>query len=354
MRFFVFLNFSCAWSSAALCGAAAGFIHSADFHVASWNQQLTQVNNCSSLAQFIFASHSQVLEGLDKLGADFSEKVQTDSADIYNQAVNAVAGASSLLSAQTHGLTTLSLSKPECLTEEARLMTLVMTRHLKSLQESELRPVWFSYQGSPREMVDATKSFLAKAIQLFAADVNSLRSVLLPILNGEEQLNEPKTQSRMSIKEAMRKETFNEWNDDGLLLSELFSLGVLAKGQVIADLTAGFGHRALLLNESGLIEVSAFDSIPQIDLATNGKVSFLDLAMSWDCHTKYDWIIIGQVIGGTSSEMISNNLKKCALGVITIKADLKEVLSKFYDRDYTVSDKMTDVGVWRAKLSIDL
>ena len=130
--FFAIVFVASGISASPLCDAASAMVLSADLHLAAWNRQLEVLTpgNCTQMYQFLYASHARVLEGLE---TELQTMVSGNFSEVTG--VAATAGASSLLSAQLHGISYLSTNFRSCFEADRDLevMGFVLLRRAKTL-----------------------------------------------------------------------------------------------------------------------------------------------------------------------------------------------------------------------------
>jgi len=99
---------------------------------------------------------------------------------------------------------------------------------------------------------------------------------------------------RFSTMEALRRDTFEEYQPDKGLLRGMLR-HVFPVDAVVADFGAGSGHYAKWLNDTGLVTAYAFDGSPDIELVTKSVVQTADLGKPLQLWRKFDWSICLEV-----------------------------------------------------------
>jgi hypothetical protein len=321
-------------SASPLCGAASAMVLTADLHLAAWNRQLEVImpGNCTQVHQFLYASHARVLEGVQTELSTLRESAET-SVVAESIGVSSLAAASSLLSAQMHGISYLTTNFKVCFDadRDLKLITLVLLRHTKSLQPSELRAVWLSLQNgastSPEKTQFANIQFLQRAVDVYAEDLPILGTVVKRLIDNEPRIEDKRFEfSRMEIVEAVYDYTFNEKSDGSQIFNALFKAKVLDKGDRVADFAATFGNFIAPLRESGIFKtVDAFDAIDDIETATHGKVLHIADSRVGQYKTVFALNVFDQVRKG--QDFFLSSLKKSAEKYII--TSVAETLARF-------------------------
>ena len=350
-----------------LCGAASAMIVSADLHLAAWNRQLDVLTpgNCTQVYQFLYASHSRVLEGLQtelttlREELDTTEAGQTVSDESRSvNGVSSVAAASSLLSAQMHGISYMTTNFRSCFDadRDLHLMTLILLRHAKNLMPGELRAVWLSLQNGVAssnteisgKTIAANVQFLQRATDTYAGDLPMLGSIVKRLIENTPISSSAKKSpvKRMRLVEAVYQDTFEENSLGSEIFRPLFSARVLENGLTVADFAACFGNFIAPLRESPIFaKVDAFDAIDDIETATHGRVIHITEDAKID---SYDVVFAIGVFGRGNVDLeqfVLAKLKAHALkyAVVSVPTEMDvSRLSPEFEQDAKISSLVRD------------
>jgi len=260
----------------------------------------TGTMSCAKLMEFVYISRTKVLEQIEKLRADAG--VDEKAAPLpWRSALRILSKGSSLLSAQMHILAAISSQRTECFSEHVRLLLIVNVRRTKSLVTGHLRQLWIITQDGPSEasaeLSKQLREWLTDASGLLEADLRTLRTVLRtwgPPAVDEARFYSHESDGRFSTMEALRRDTFSEWQMDKGLVQGLLR-HILPMDAVVADFGAGSGQYASWLNDTGLLVAHAFDGTPDVELVTKGVVLNADLGRPLALWRKFDWAICLEV-----------------------------------------------------------
>eukprot|EP00927_Polykrikos_kofoidii_P062684 TRINITY_DN57490_c0_g1_i1.p1 TRINITY_DN57490_c0_g1~~TRINITY_DN57490_c0_g1_i1.p1 ORF type:complete len:527 (-),score=108.34 TRINITY_DN57490_c0_g1_i1:71-1651(-) len=260
----------------------------------------TNTMACNKLMEFIFISRLKVHEHLNALRIDSDLQVDGAVPAPWRTSIRRVSRASSLVSAHVHIIAALASQRPECFSEHVRLLLVVNLRRLKALTTSHMKQLWLMAQDGPEkeaELARQSSDWLVEASDLIDADLKTMRSVLRawqqPNLD-EARYYSHEADGRFSTMEALRRDTFDEWQADKGLLQGLVR-HVFPLDATVADFGAGSGHYASWLNDTGLVMAFAFDGSPDIELVTKGVVSGADLGRPVTLWRTFDWAICIEV-----------------------------------------------------------
>jgi len=252
----------------------------------------THSMDCGKLMEFMYVSRLKTWEALDKL-----KMAQSDTADVseWRKNLRAISQASSMLSAHVHIIGAVASQRTECFSEHVRLLLIVNLRRLKGLTGTQFKQMWVVAEDGKEstENVNLAKKWLTEAVDLLDADLKTMRTVLRawrPPAPDEARFYSHEADGRFSTMEALRRDTFKEYQQDKGLLQGLVR-HVLPVDALVADFGAGSGHYASWLNDTGLVTAIAFDGSPDIELVTKGAVLGADLAKPLALWTQFDWSI---------------------------------------------------------------
>jgi len=260
----------------------------------------TGTMSCAKLMEFIYISRAKVWEHMDKLRAEAN--IDEKAAKLlWRSTLRILSKGSSLMSAQMHILAAIASQRTECFSEHVRLLLIVNIRRTKSLVTGQFRQLWIITQDGPSEasaeLSKQLREWLTEASGLLEADLRTLRTVLRtwgPPAVDEARFYSHEADGRFSTMEALRRDTFSEWQLDKGLLQGLLR-HVLPLDAVVADFGAGSGQYATWLNDTGLVVAHAFDGTPDVELVSKGIVLNADLARPLALWRKFDWAICLEV-----------------------------------------------------------
>lgn len=171
---------------------------------------------------------------------------------------------------------------------------------MKALTTKQFKQLWSMGQDGPDKSEQLSKQlqdWLSEAAGLLDADLRTMRTVLrtwrLPGVE-DARFYTHESDGRFSTMEALRRDTFDEWQRDKGLLQGLLR-HVLQLDATVGDFGAGSGHYATWLNDTGLVKAYAFDGSPDIELVTKGVVLSADLGKPLALWRKFDWILCLEV-----------------------------------------------------------
>lgn len=253
----------------------------------------TGAMNCARLMELIFISRVKVLEHLERMRSESEASFGTPLP--WKTAMRTASRGSSLLSAHLHITGAMASQRPECFSEHVRLLLVVNLRRLKALTDSHFRLLWLLGQDGPagteEELSRQLRVWLAEATSILDTDLRSMRSVLRtwrPPAAEEASFYSHEADGRYSTMEALRRDSFDEWQlDKGLLRGMLRHL--LPIDATVGDFGAGSGHYSKWLNETGLVAASAFDGSPDVEIITRGAVLHADLGRPLQLSRRFDW-----------------------------------------------------------------
>ncbi|CAJ1359499.1 unnamed protein product, partial [Effrenium voratum] len=163
--------------------------------------------------------------------------------------------------------------------------------------------------GRDAEHLERLKAWLTEALTLLEADLRTLRTVLQtwrPPSATESRFYSHEADGRFSTMEALRRDTFEEYQLDKGLLQGLLKL--LPRDASVADLGAGAGQYAKWLNDTGLVSATAFDGSPDIHLVTRGVVNLADLGKPLQLWRRFDWALCLEVAEHIPAELTATFL----------------------------------------------
>jgi len=260
----------------------------------------TGTMSCAKLMEFVYISRVKVLEQIEKLRVDAG--IDEKAAPLpWRSALRILSKGSSLLSAQMHILAAIASQRTECFSEHVRLLLIVNARRTKSLVTGHVKQLWIITQDGPSEasapLSKQLREWMTEASGLLEADLRTIQTVLRtwsPPAVDEARFYSHEADGRFSTMEALRRNTFSEWQLDKGLVQGLLR-HVLPMDAVIADFGAGSGQYANWLNDTGLVVAHAFDGTPDVELVTKGAVLNADLARPLALWRKFDWAICLEV-----------------------------------------------------------
>jgi len=259
----------------------------------------TNAMDCAKLMEFVYILRQTVWERMEKLRTASGD--EKDDPLPWRYILYTLSRGSSFLSAHTHVIAAISSQRSECFSEHMRLLLIVNLRRMKSLTTGHLKQLWLAAQDGPEESAAANskhlREWLAEAAGLLDADLRTLRAVLRtwrPPSMDEARFYSHEADGRFSTLEALRRDTFDEWQLDKGLLQGLIR-HILPIDAVVADFGAGSGHYSTWLNDTGLVTAYAFDGSPDIELVTKGTVLSADLGRPLALWRKFDWVLCVEV-----------------------------------------------------------
>lgn len=252
----------------------------------------THLMPCSNLMEFVYISRLKVWEHLGGLKAA-SAGGDRDQLT-WRAALNTLSEGSSVISAHVHIIAAVASQRAECFSEHVRLLLVVNLRRLKALATAQIKQLWLLGQDGPGqidELLRELRDWLTEAVELLDADLRTMRTVFrswqLPAPD-ETRFYSHEADGRFSTMEALRRDTFEEWQLDRGLLQGLLR-HVLPVDASVADFGAGSGHYARWLNDTGLVTAFAFDGSPDMELVTKGSVIAANLGTPITLWRRFDW-----------------------------------------------------------------
>lgn len=274
----------------------AGNVNSQEINTASMD--------CARLMEFVYTSRTKVLERLGLLRKEASSVSPTPPGVIglapWRNSLASLSHASSLLSAHAHVLAAVASQRSECFSELVRLLLVQSLRRMKGLTNGQIWQLWLIGERGDKKTEDVGKKlddWYEQAINLLTADLRTMRTVLRTWkqpAHEDARFYSHEADGCYSTMEALRRDTFDEWQLDKGLLRGLLR-DVLPLDSTIADFGAGSGHYAKWLNDTGLVQAFAYDGSPEIELVTNGAVSSADLAKQLELGRMFDWVLCLEV-----------------------------------------------------------
>jgi len=268
----------------------------------------TNSMDCARLMEFVYVSRMKVFDHLANTKAQVHEETP------WKLSLRAASRASSLISAHTHVLAAVASQRPECFSEHVRLLLIVNLRRMKSLTDGQFHQLWLVGQDGPQASAELAKklgNWLTESADLLDADLRTMRTVLRawrPPLPDEARFFSHEADGRYSTMEALRRDTFKEWQLDTGLMQALLR-HVLPVDAAVADFGAGSGQYATWLNDTGLVAAYAFDGSPDIELVTKGAVLNADLGRPLSLWRKFDWTICLEVAESLPADLVPTLLR---------------------------------------------
>jgi len=253
--------------------------------------------DCAKIMEFIYVTRQRIWEQLEQEKAKYSKK---DSSLTWRGILRSISRASSLMSAHTHFAAAITSQRTECFSENVRLLLIVNLRKMKGLLNDQVKQLWMVAQDGTditEELATLTEKWIGEAAETLDKDLKTLRSVLgawNPPSLEDARFYSHEVDGRITTMEALRRDTFEEWQLDKGLLRGLIR-HVFPVDAVVADLGAGSGHYASWLNDTGLVTAYAFDGSPDIELVTKQKVSLADLGKPLQLWRQFDWTLCLEV-----------------------------------------------------------
>lgn len=290
-----------------MCQLSDTLTASVDMHLGDWDKQiafgLNESLNCSEFLEYVYLSRDRIRAQLDYVRGNFTAeddafRAQGGSGGSTSWAMTHMSGAASLLSAHIHIHGVLSAARQECLNEHLQLLFLMSLKRLKTLMHTQMRHLWLVFQGTAELVRQGAGRWLSEVVDLFEADLRTFESIMVNWRSAEE-LAELANGSAVPVRpgpplppfsvretdgvsmstiEVLRRDTFEEWNLPKPLLRALLRY-VFPRDSHVADFCAGGGAAASFLNETGLVQVYAFDPSTNIKLLSKNVVDFLRVAM---------------------------------------------------------------------------
>jgi len=271
----------------------------------------TGAMDCGKLMEFVYVTRLKIWEQLQQQGAKFSESVATLT---WRDMLRSVSRASSLMSAHTHFLAAISSQRTECFSEHVRLLLTVNLRRMKQMTTAQVKQLWMVSQDGPDSLTELSthsKKWLDDAAELLDADLRTMRTVLKSWRAPspeEARFYSHEADGRFSTMEALRRDTFDEYQPDKGLLRGLLR-HVFPVDAAVADFGAGSGHYSKWLNDTGLVTAYAFDGSPDIALVTKGNVKSADLGKPLELWRKFDWTLCLEVAEHIPADMTAAFLR---------------------------------------------
>merc|ERR1719247_3562508 len=204
------------------------------------------------------------------------------------------------MSAHTHFLAAISSQRTECFSEHVRLLLTVNLRRMKQMTTAQVKQLWMVSQDGPDSLTELSthsKKWLDDAAELLDADLRTMRTVLKSWRAPspeEARFYSHEADGRFSTMEALRRDTFDEYQPDKGLLRGLLR-HVFPVDAAVADFGAGSGHYSKWLNDTGLVTAYAFDGSPDIELVTKSVVQTADLGKPLQLWRRFDWVLCIEV-----------------------------------------------------------
>lgn len=260
--------------------------------------------DCGKLMEFMYVTRQKIHDELERQKTECEDPTFQPA---WKTLLRIVSRATSLMSAHTHFLAALSSQRKECFSEHVRLLLIVHLRRMRAMKTGHMKQLWMFSQNGPEpldEVFSHTKKWLGEAEDLFAVDLRTMSTVLRtwrPPLPEEARFYSHETDGRFSTIEALRRDTFEEWQlDKGLLRALIRQLPI---DSTVADFGAGSGHYASWLNDTGLVTAYAFDGSPDIELVTKNAVKSADLGRPFTLWQKFDWTLCLEVAENIPPEL---------------------------------------------------
>lgn len=257
----------------------------------------TAAMDCGKLMEFVYVTRLKVWEQLQQARGQYSE---AGAKPTWRDMLRSFSRASSLMSAHTHFIAAISSQRTECFSEHVRLLLIVNLRRMRALTTGQVKQLWMVSQDgteATEALAAHSKQWIGEAADLLDADLRTMRTVLRAWRTpspDEARFYSHEADGRFSTMEALRRDTFEEWQlDKGLLRGMLRH--VFPVDAVVADFGAGSGHYAKWLNDTGLVTAYAFDGSPDIELVTKSVVLSADLGRPLQLWRKFDWSVCLEV-----------------------------------------------------------
>jgi hypothetical protein len=293
----------------AICAGVFAVAYAADIFDAGYcdvggdmspEAQMINTNNldCPRLMEFLYLAADRVHAELVQLQKNFTESQTTCPSDgCVNQTwrIDPVSKGSSLMSAHFHISGALTVQRRECMSEDVRMLYVVLIRRAKKLLDFQLRQQWNVYGDGEVEGIG--KSWIDEAVEIFAATVATFRAVMKDWKAPdprEAQYFSDEADGTFTTLELLRRDTFAEWMvDKGLLRALLKNL--FEADSTVADFGAGSGTYATWLNETGLVTAWAFDGTMDVAQVTSGNVTYFNLAEPVPLGRTFDYALCLEV-----------------------------------------------------------
>lgn len=257
----------------------------------------TAAMDCGKLMEFVYVTRLKVWEEVQKQHADYSKA----SADMtWRENLRHISRASSLMSAHTHFLAAISAQRTECFSEHVRMLLTVNLRRMRAMTTGQVKQLWMVSQDGTSNMEKLgahSKQWLSDAVDLLNADLKTMKTVLRAWTQPsaeDARFYSHEADGRFSTMEALRRDTFDEYQPDKGLLRGMLR-HVFPVDASVADFGAGSGHYAKWLNDTGLVTAYAFDGSPDIELVTKSAVRSADLGKPLQLGQTFDWAICLEV-----------------------------------------------------------
>eukprot|EP00933_Yihiella_yeosuensis_P078353 TRINITY_DN8972_c0_g1_i1.p1 TRINITY_DN8972_c0_g1~~TRINITY_DN8972_c0_g1_i1.p1 ORF type:complete len:558 (-),score=98.45 TRINITY_DN8972_c0_g1_i1:232-1905(-) len=272
--------------------------------------------DCAKLMEFIYVARHKVWSELDKDLTALNETTRALNPPTVVESLKTSSRAASLLSAHAHVITAVASQRAECYSEHVRLLLTVSLRRMKALATGQVQLLWLASQSGVQKKEDAVMaaslvSWLGEAAGLLASDLKTMKTVLStwqPPTTEEARFYSHEADGRFSTMEALRRDTFEEYQLDKGLLQGLLR-HVFPVDASIADFGAGSGHYSKWLNDTGLVTAYAFDGSPDISLVTRGLVAGADLGKTLTLWRRFDWMLCLEVAEHIPADLTPTFLK---------------------------------------------
>lgn len=271
--------------------------------------------DCARLMEFVYSSRLKAWEQLESDRQRYPES-GTDTGEplTWKLALRLISRGSSLISAHIHFLAAISSQRTECFSEHVRLLLIVNLRRLKALSTVQVKQLWMVTQDgttNEKEIGQLSRKWLKDAAELLDADLRTMRTLLRtwrPPTPEESRFYSHEADGRFSTMETLRRDTFEEWQQDKGLLQGLVR-HILPLDAAVADFGAGSGHYATWLNDTGLVTAYAFDGSPDIELVTKNAVLSADLGKPLSLWRKFSWTICLEVAEHIPADLTATFLR---------------------------------------------
>ncbi|KAF4717364.1 hypothetical protein FOZ62_002084, partial [Perkinsus olseni] len=164
---------------------------------------------CKEMLQFWYLSKNASLTEYRQMYAALSSG---DSTPNVNYLVSRTA---SIMQAQAHMLSAIILEKPQCMTEQLKLVLASGLRRLKTLMESRWKHLWYAHDLS-QQFQSASSDFLLAAIALTEMELDAVGSLMEDWDEGhvaDTKYYSHEHDGRYSTLEYLRRYTFESIHD---------------------------------------------------------------------------------------------------------------------------------------------
>uniref|UniRef100_A0A0G4HNN7 DOT1 domain-containing protein n=1 Tax=Chromera velia CCMP2878 TaxID=1169474 RepID=A0A0G4HNN7_9ALVE len=252
-------------------------------HTQAWNETSVQVTagTCENILEYLYVSRADLKEQAEYIQTNVTSVIlsRPDSSTQTMDFLNLFTHLGSMLSAHLHLNTLIVARRPECFASDFRFLMAAGLARLKDLNTQSLYVAWAVAEGNNLKFNSLVQKWLSKYVETLRQETEVLKDFAQNYTLPEIHMTLPtivESHGALSSVEALKRVVFSdpqaqmETLDRGLvrfLLTRLFG-----EGDSVAEFGAGSGRLAATLDQTGIVEASAFDGAAEIDVITGGKV----------------------------------------------------------------------------------